>query len=312
MTSDIGSHLDQAVTTAATYGHARGHSEDFYSTGAPRQVLDRSAHELGISPTIHAQMNAMTSPQAKFSQLDRNTGEIRYPNNEAAVHAVSHVQRNKTHKGITNNLEQTGTGSGAVQGYMTNIVKAAKSFDQHERGVKPADWTTNREGNAGPFENSPKTGPYANSWSDSHPQFTVSDLHTGGGGFLPHLGSEKSAQVDDMGKPKMDDLGNVRRDKSEREAAIASIPHFHTMADHAMRGAMAQRNMPSVRDAQALQWGQEQIDRKLVDPAEAYRKAPRTLDRNQGELEGMHHYTDAGPSRKVAKKQSPGQESLFG
>lgn len=289
MTSDMGAQLDQAVTRAATFGHARGHAEDFYSTGRPREVIDQSAKDLGIPKTIHAQMNAMTSPNTKFSAHRGGTGEVYYPNDEAAQHAVRHVQQTGSDKLVTNNLEHTGTGRGKAQGYTTNVRKAASSFHQHQQGVRPGDWITSKDGTAGPFDSSPKTGPYANSWNDSHPQFTVSDVHTGGGGFLPHLSSSKPISKDKAGKVKYDDSGRPERDKSAREQAVASIPHFHTMADHAMRGAMGQRNMPSVRDAQALQWGEEQIQRKLVNPQDAYPK----------------------PQSRTQKRETKGQISLF-
>ncbi len=289
MTSDMGSQIDQAVTRAATFGHARGHAEDFYSTGRPRQVIDNSAKELGIPKTIHAQMNAMTSPNTKFQANRGDTGEVYYPNDEAAKHAVKHVQQTGSEKFLTNKLDHTGVGRGSAQGYTTNLKKAASSFRQHTEGVSPGDWVTGKDGVSGPFDTSPKTGPYANSWNDTHPQFTVSDVHTGGGGFLPHLSSNKPISMDRTGQAKFDDSGRPVRDKSKREQAIASIPHFHSMADHAMRGAMAQRNMPSVRDAQALQWGEEQIQRGLVNPQDAYPK----------------------PSSRTQKREIKGQQSML-
>jgi len=284
MSKDLGAQLDQSVLRAASYGSARGSTEDFYSTGEPRQRLDQSAKDLGISPVVHAQMNAFTSPNTKFSQ--QSSGETVYPNDEAAVHSVRWVQQGNDPEKIDNQLRKTGTGTKRAQGYTTNIKKAAKSFAQHEQGIAPADWVTGKDG-SGPFDNSPKTGPYANSWSDSHPQFAVADVHSGGGGALPHLGSAKPVLMNKDGSPKVDKEGKPKRDKSEREKAIASIPHFHSMHDEALRMAMGERNMPSVRGAQALQWGEEQIQRGLVNPDEAYGKISQSRTQRRPEIPGQ-------------------------
>jgi hypothetical protein len=288
MAKDIGAQLDQAAVRAQQNGSDRGFTEDFYSTGAPRQRIDATARELKISPVVHAQMNAITSPNTKFSQTS-STGETVYPNDTAAAHAVRWVQQGNDPETITNDLSTTGSGRQRAQGYVTNIRKASKSFAQHEQGVRPADWVTGKHG-TGPFDSSPKTGPYANSWNDSHPQFVVADVHSGGGGGLPHLSSAKPILMDESGQPKTNSEGKPVRDKSEREKGIDAIPHFHTLHDEALRMAMAERNMPSVRDAQALQWGEEQIQRGLVTEAKAYGGTKSRLQR---------------------RSELPGQEALF-
>jgi hypothetical protein len=267
MAKDIGAQMDQSALRAMSHGHLRGSTEDFYSTGAPRQRIEQSAKELGISPVIHAQMNAMTSPNTKFSHMSK--GELVFPNDTAAKHAVAWVQQGNDPTELTNELSATGLGTQKAQGYTTNMQKAAVSFAQHQQEIAPADWVTGKNG-GGPFDNSPKTGPYANSWNDTHPQFAVADVHTGGGGALPHLSTAESSTG-----------------KTEREQAIASIPHFHSMADEAFRMAMGKRNMGSVRDAQALQWGEEQIQRGQADPVTSY------------------------SSRTHRRPEVPGQTSLF-
>jgi hypothetical protein len=185
--SDLGAQYDQGVKRAGDVGQEYAHAESFYSdrSTGPRQRVEQSAAELGIPHTVHAQMNAMTSPNTKFQATRGSTGEVYYPNDEAAKHAVAYVQQRGSSEGLTNEFDQTGMGEPGTraQGYTNNIVKAAKSFEQHEQGLSPAEWVTGSKG-SGPFDNSPKTGPYANSWSDSHPQFFVS---TSGLRSLPSL-----------------------------------------------------------------------------------------------------------------------------
>lgn len=279
MAADLGAQYDQSIYRARSAGADRTFSEDFYSTGEPRQVVDQSARDLGIPSTIHAQMNAMTSPNTKFQSTRQATGDVYYPNDEAAVHAVRHVQQTGSAAGITNELSSTGTGDAATraQGYTTNIRKAASAFEQYQGGATPSEWITSKTG-GGPFDNSPKTGPYANSWSDSHPQFFVSDVHSGGGGAFPHLSSDKPIIKQDQ------KTGKDIRDKSEREKALAATPFAHTAIDEAARRAASARNVPSLREFQAAQWGEEQINRKLARPQDVYRQSPSTQDPNQGRL----------------------------
>jgi hypothetical protein len=267
---DLGSQIDQAHVRSQSHGHDDPYASRFYESGEPRKRIDQSAKELGISPLIHAQMNAFTSPNTKFS-INRANGTTSYPNDEAARHVVMHIQRGGSPEKITNKTDKTlqlnpatltakekAAGKkpdkfGRVQGYVTNMRKAARAMSQHQKGVAPADWQLGSGGEGG-FEGSPKTGPYANSWSDTHPQFTVSDVHTGGGGAFPHLGSEKP-----LINPEDDSRG--KRSKSERERALERVPYVHSAIDHAMRGAMVERNLGSVRRSQATQWGEEQLQR---------------------------------------------------
>lgn len=274
MSSDFGTQLDQAKHRAESRGYDVPHASLFYEKGSePRDVLDQSAAELGTSPLHHAQLNAFTSPNTKFAQ-DTSRGR-RYPNNEAAVHAQRWVNQGGHPDDITNELSATGTGIKRAQGYLTNIKKAASAAWQSRRGVAPADWTSSSGTDM--FSNSPKTGPYANSWSDTHPQYTVSDVHTGGGGFLSHLSSFKGT------------AGN----KSEREQAIASIPLFHAAADYAARQAMKERNLSSVRRSQATQWGEEQ------------------LQRGEAGMRGGPSVEDVYPSKPLSPQFSTHSDELF-
>jgi len=266
VTQDIGNQLDQAHARAGRNGGAEPYASRFYESGEPRKKIDESAKELGISPLLHAQMNAFTSPNTKFS-ITRSDGSTGFPNDDAARHVVKHVQQGGTAADITNETDHTiqlprpatappEQAHAKVQGYVTNMRKAASAMEQHQRGVAPADWEFGPN-SVGGFDNSPKTGPYANSWSDTHPQFAVSDVHTGGGGAFPHKGTSKELLDSESGS-------KGSRDKSGREKALESVPYAHSAIDHAMRTAMTERNLGSVRRTQATQWGEEQLQRGEV------------------------------------------------
>jgi hypothetical protein len=263
MQADLGSQHDQAHIRAMKHGADLPHGTDFYSSGEPRQVIDRSAKELGIPQPVHAALNAITSPNVKFKQGDK------YPNNEAAVHVVNEVNAGVSPHKITND---------GHQGYATNMRKAGMGYHQYLNGKPMEDWrgpsSISRPEGKGMM--GPKTGPYANSWSDTHPQFFVSDVHSGGGGALPHLRSDKPIMKDAEGNDRINaSTDKPMRDKSEREKAIAKIPYFHSAVDHAARGAMQERGLTSLRDFQATQWGEERIQRGAqhgASEADVYKK----------------------------------------
>lgn len=306
MSKDVGAQFDQAHMRAKEHGADVPYASDFYSTGEARQRIDQSARELEIPPTIHAQMNAFTSPNTKFSQRDSRTGQTTYPNDVAASHAVLWAQMGEAPEDLTNELRRTGLAEPdderRAQGYTTNMRKAASAMSQHIEGRAPADWVTG-SGDQGPFDQSPKTGPYANSWNDTHPQFFVSDVHSGGGGMLPHLGTGKPIMKEDDGSNRMRN-GRPVRDKSEREKAMGrDIPNFHAAADFAARRAMQERNIGSVREFQAAQWGEEQIIRGEQAAA-------------RGDVVGAANAPSARDVYRGAQFESPsqipGQTSLFG
>jgi hypothetical protein len=304
---DVGAQHDQAIVRASRQGGDRGtgtpdptphpYASDFYSVGEPRQVMEGGAKELDLPMPVYAQMNAFASPNTKFS-ADLKSGETVYPNDLAARHSIRHARQGGDPADLRGNTEfrelrRTGTAEPddprKAQGYPANMEKIAQATHQFDAGIAPADWKTGE--NAGPmgdqfkvnskgqevpagsspWRNSPKTGPYANSWSDSHPQYFVSDVHSGGGGGGPHLGISKGS--------------GDEKQKSERERMIESVPHFHAAMDYAARQAMTARGLSSVRDFQAGQWGEEQIQRhedassrgvstgNLPSEESAYRKA---------------------------------------
>ncbi len=319
MTSDFGAQVDQGVMRSLARGADKPYASTFYNKGsAQRNRLEASAAQEGLPVAVHAQMNAFTSPNTKFEQRDSQTREMTYPNDEAAVHSIRLSRMGvdpaaiRSH-GELREMRQTGVRPESdprrVQGYPINMEKAMQATHQFDQGIEPADWKTGKDAGpmgentrpgkndvpealgGSPWRNSPKTGPYANSWSDTHPQFLVSDVHTGGGGFIPHAGSSKALKGGEY------DSGLQKREKSGREDLIASIPFFHSAADYAARQAMGQRGLSSVRETQATQWGEEQIQR------------------SEGGARGLPSETEAYSGVRHTKRDShiqmPGQGSLF-
>lgn len=265
MASDFGAQLDQGYMRAHKLGkvdeegRTEPYAQRFYSTGEERQKLDQSARDLGVPQIEHATMNAITSPNTKFK-----TSNGRYPNDEAAA-AAHHWAREGHEEPLTSAAwkgsapERADKGLTARPAMMRKAVHVRKQLDA---GVPLAE-TTGPTGAATFGEQSPKAGPYANSWSDSHPQFLVSDVHTGGGGMLPHLGYDKPELRDAEGAIRYESSGSGKpiRDKSEREHAIADIPGFHAASDEAARRALTTRGLGSLREGQGAEWGEEQIQR---------------------------------------------------
>jgi hypothetical protein len=290
MASDFGAQMDQGYMRAHSLGAKQPYAKQFYNRGSEeRDTLDNSARDLGIPQPIHATMNAITSPNVKFKTAKG------YPNDEAAVASVKWAQEGRDTDSITSANWRASAPERAGQGLTArpaNLRKAVHVMKQVQQGT-PLSEATGPTGLPVFGEQSPKTGPYANSWSDTHPQHFVADVHSGGGGMVPHLGSDKPAMVNKAGETRTDANGRPVRDKSEREKAIERVPYFHTVADEAARRAMVPRGVGSVREAQATQWGEEQIQRgpkhgKGID--KAYPLADRAHD---------------------SRRQIPGQGSLL-
>lgn len=282
---DMGTQLDQAHTRAWAVGTDKPYASDFYERGSePRDRVDTSAQELGISPLIHAQMNAFTSPNTKFSVV-KKTGEKKFPNDEAASHVVRFSRQGRPVSEFSNQLSTTGSGTGRAQGYVTNMRKAASAMEQHAAGVAPADWRFGKDGKSDAFSGSPKTGPYANSWNDMHPQYAVGDVHTAGGGAFPHHKTTKVTKLAD---------GTKRKHKSEREESIDGVPFSHAAVDYGLRQAMKIRSMGSTRTAQATQWGEEQLQRGEA----GLRGAPKAADVYQKPQPKAPTFPDGGVAKQ--------------
>lgn len=239
MTHDYGSQIDQAYMRARKNGTGKPYGGDFYTNveEGPAHVLRQTAKKTGAPLGLVAAVNADTSPQMKFSHTTKE-GKTSYPNAEQAEHAIRHIQSG----GKPEEINKEGLTGLARAGFNKNLKKAAHRADAVlNKGAKVGDTTGSSSSGFGP-----KTAAYHNSWLPSTPDFTVSDVHTGGGGFLPHLSSFKG--------------GDQKKSGSERERGI-STTGFHAMADYAARNAMKQRGLGKVRQAQAVQWGEERIRR---------------------------------------------------
>lgn len=264
MANAFGAQLDQSYERAQRHA-PKGepgvpYSQNFYTEGEPAQVMKASAKKLGVPYGVSVAASAFTSPNTKFKQGDR------YPNLETAESVIRQHQA-----GVPTEKVTTGTREGDPtkknQGYHQNARRAAHGLDQYDKGVPLREWKTP----AGAPMHGPKTGPYHNSWLESTPDFFVSDVHSGGGGMLPHLSSDKPVRRDETGAAVVRG-GREMRLKSERESAIERTPHFHAMADKAARTAMEARGLGRVRQAQAAQWGEEQIRRTVQNPRTAMAK----------------------------------------
>lgn len=288
MTHDFGAQLDQGFLRARKLGTDEPYAQRFYSTGEERQRLDQSAKNLGVPQSHHAAMNAITSPNTKFK-----TKNGRYPNDEAAIAATTWAREGHDEPLTSANWKASAPGRMGLVSRPANMQKAVHVQHQLDAGV-PLSETTGPSGIPVFGEQAPKTGPYANSWSDSHPQFFVSDVHSGGGGMLPHLGTDKDIRVNAAGGTSISPSGNPQRDKSAREKGIERVPYFHSAADEAARRAMTQRGLGSLREAQAVQWGEEQIQRSDAatqggasgnDEAHVYAGAPAYQRKDRGHFE---------------------------
>lgn len=259
MARTFGAQLDQAHVRGELHGTSVPYAKTFYGTGEPKQVIQESAGRMNVSLGTMAAMNAFTSPNTKFSLGGH------YPNNEAAMAAIAEARSGTDPDSIRKTPINPRTGK-QHQGYATNFRKAVRHMQDVDSGVPLRDLRS--EHGRSPF--GPKTGPYHNAWLDSVPDFTVSDIHTGGGGMVPWFHTQKPQRHDpETGEPLVDKAGRPKREKSEREKAIEKA-NFHTIADEGTRMAMRARGVQSVREAQAAQWGEEKIQRGITPEDVAY------------------------------------------
>lgn len=296
MEKDYGAQLDQANVRSSKYG-THPFSQHFYGdTSAPSvegdplkpaAVLHQGAASLKIPLGVHVAMNAFTSPNTKFTAGKGQN--MYYPNDETARSVVKQVQAGVSAKEVIPGTREADP-TKKNQGYRTNTRKAADALEQHYEGKRVADWkgriSTVLKDNpskgltAGQVVDVPenkqvspfgaKTAPYHNAWLPGAQDYFVSDVHSGGGGMLPHLSSEKPVMYHPDGSPQLDKDGKPKRDKSEREKAIEAIPNFHEAADYAARRAHTARGITSTKQGQAGQWGEEQIQRGIETEQHRY------------------------------------------
>jgi hypothetical protein len=249
----FGAQLDQGYLRARSVGASEPFAQSFYSHGEAAQRLHQTARAHDVPLGLVAATNADTSPNMKFRFVSKK-GETSFPNAEQAEHVIKSIKAGKD----PNRLTKKGLTGLARTGYPANFRKAARRAHQVIRGGKSVSETFTGTGTGSGF--GPKTAAYHNAWLTGHPQFFVSDLHSGGGGMVPHLGADKPLERDEQGNVKIRRGGKRARGKSEREGAIEAAG-FHALADYSARQAMKKRGLGSVPQAQATQWGEETIRR---------------------------------------------------
>lgn len=344
MERSFGAQLDQSYLRAEKANEAKGiprsaavpYSRDFYTeeTGpggepGPRGVMSQGAKETGLTLGQYAAVSAITSPNAKFQQGDR------FPNDETAK-AVVHQARVQSPIGAAMPRRRDDP-SKQSEGRPSNARKAIDAVQQFDTGV-PVSAAVRRieevrtvkdketgevvtpghqryiedESRRPPLldpKSSPKVGPYHNSWLLDTPDYLVSDVHTAGGGLLPHLRHDKPVLTDASGAERISKTGQKVRDKSEREKVIERVPNFHVAADYVARQAISKRGLTSIRQAQASQWGEEGLVRKENDPKLSSMKTP---DAAYSHVEAPTHEQTPGQGRlDFASGQAvPGREAI--
>jgi hypothetical protein len=259
-------HRALAAQVDRAYAHEGGHHDSFYSPAqdhtrdgslSPRARLKTSAKENGVPFGVQAAANAITSPQNVFVRPDKETGKAVYPNDEAASHAIKWAKSGKTGADYhyhpdyyvprEDKVEKTVTSKSGKQ--FTQLVKKegdtrAYPVNGYPRNHALAIDVTNQVLNGKQLSNAwkptagEKVGAYHNSWVDPHgsSQFWVSDTHSGGGAFAPHLEDKKG---------------------SGSQQAYMGIKGIHAFHDHVARNVMQERGLNSLTNMQSAQWSEE-------------------------------------------------------
>jgi hypothetical protein len=304
MQEDYGRQMDQSVWRAHMAGHNRAstgepvpftkHFYDEHPADAP-EPLDRpkemmresrshlAGQGINIDPSVHVGAISHVSPNTKFTSGE--PGRRTSPNIEAAESVIKQHAEGVPPTQMTSGVNRQGVTNTSRP---ANAVRTGRMLQHTDRG-NPMGTSRNAPSKSAPLGSSqwgPKTGPFANSFDESEPDFFVADVHSGGGGMFPHLSSEKpyrrkvgggglARKQEFRDDPRSDRELNKRygiqnvgyRDKSEREKAMGSTPNFHSAADYAARQAGMERGQgTSVRQPQAMQWGEEQLQRKAATP----------------------------------------------
>jgi hypothetical protein len=259
-------HRALAAQVDRAYAHEGGHHDSFYSPAqdhtrdgslSPRARLKTSAKENGVPFGVQAAANAITSPQNVFVRPDKETGKAVYPNDEAASHAIKWAKSGKTGEDYhyhpdyyvprEDKAEKTVTSRTGKQS--TQLVKKdgdtrAYPVNGYPRNHALAIDVTHQVLNGKQLSNAwkptagEKVGAYHNSWVDPHgsSQFWVSDTHSGGGAFAPHLEDKKG---------------------SGSQQAYMGIKGIHAFHDHVARNVMSERGLNSLTNMQSAQWSEE-------------------------------------------------------
>lgn len=265
------------------------------STGAkmPKQVLTDAARENKVHLYTQAATNAITSPQNRAVGTTAS-GEVEYPNNEAATHAIQWAKgggtghsyqyhpdyyvppEDKVPNPKTGKLEKAPgeTRGYPVRGYPANAAKAIDvTHGIEHRGMSVAEaWAGSRN---------PKAGPFHNAWvAPEHPEgnFTVLDTH---------------------------ELEAMAPHATEHEDAILKIPGVHAFNDFHKRQAMGQRGLGTVHRTQSLTWRSTKVDEgheRDVAELTMMRKAPEPHVEHPGQLDMFSAPEPERPGRAIVRQ----------
>lgn len=249
-------NLDQSFANADHAG-TTPHARDFYVDPAhdmPKGHIIEAAKSTGASASSVATATAITSPQTTWGPTD----EGHYPNIRAARQSALHRNdpANAPHPTLADgDTRKVGTFTG-------NVRKGAKAVAQQESGTLAADLTHDSGASIFGGPKQQKTTAFRNALVDPEGPHAslVSDVHTGGRGFAPHLSPTEAGDY-------------------------LKHPGVHQWHDDIAREVMRDRGLQSINNVQAAQWGQAQLDSGQVKPQEAYKKPPKLQPTHgQGEL----------------------------
>jgi nucleoid-associated protein YgaU len=292
MQSDLRDQVLSAHARAGRNATAAPYSSHFYEgPSLPHSKIEEGADEAmqhGFTDRQTARIavataNSDTSPNVKFQQGQR------FPNHEAAMHAVRHVMAGGS-------VDRPPTpGEMGIAAYPANMQKAAYHVSQIAAGKSVRELTgpTSKfspEGAKG-FDpsNAPKTTDYLGAWNDpTGPDSRyVSDVHSTHS-LMPHLGTAKPVvhqlkngstkailpgdKVPQGAVPMTTSKGKVKTSKSETENYLAQEPvGLSALHDHIARKVAVDLGLShSVHNAgathflQATDWGEEQVLRKDI------------------------------------------------
>lgn len=286
MESDLRAQVLSAHQRAARNGVATPWSARFYEGPSLQHTkIEEGADEVQReSPSIprdHARamvatVNAATSPNTKFQQGNR------FPNHEAAMHALAHGMAG-------GEPEEVGRPEGVGGVYPANLEKAAHLARQMSMGVTTPDVKLQSGKTAFDPTHAPKTTDYLGAWVDpTGPDSRyVSDLHSTHS-LMPHLSTAKALAHDMPDGTRVNvrpfdkvpkGAVQVTKEKdgkqvpvtaySESEQYLASDRSgLHALHDHIARKVATDLGLSHTVDnagathfLQASDWGEEQINR---------------------------------------------------
>lgn len=216
-------HIDQS------FRRDPGH-ESFYTaegqdqTGVdhPRERVLKSAKEAGVPAPVHAMANAITSPRVKFAEKKMNpeTGQkdiVQYTNDDNARQASIAGKAGGSAVDTVKNLP-------GRAGFTNRTRAAAKAVDEVVNQGKSIHEAWGSD--------SPKTGPFHNSWVDPNgpDQRWTADTHSGAPLVAPHLKGD------------------------EQKIAFMNIPGIHQWIHERASEAMSERGLSSVSGTQSAHW----------------------------------------------------------